>query len=552
MCGILGIINFDTNSKINNPSPRFILNRGPDGINMYSFENVVFCHSRLAVVNEEETSSQPINNEDFVLVCNGEIYNYEEIGKKYNFPYSSTSDSEAIIHVYKLFGIEGLNYLDGTFSFALIDKKNRKIILHRDNVGKKPLYFLEDKNYFIFASNITAIADNYNQRLAINQKQVEFYMENGFISPLESIFEEIKPILPGEVLEIDLLTKKTKKVFFNKECFKYTNFDFQNDELIEREIEKLLFEAVYKRIKNVKTPVLLFSAGIDSTTLASMMCEINKNTKLVSLKQPIGFLYDEPYIRYASRILRRKIIFVDIINRNFYKNLDNFIKNLDQPLSLYHCYYLISALVLKAREFGKVLFTGSGGDELCLEHLEYRRTGDWFLKERQETDKLDLLLGPAWDSSYSNSLINTLNYIVAGFGFVQADKAISENQMEPRCPFWDWNLLNFVRKIPVTYWEKNNINKYPMKKLLLKKGFSERFVYRNKVSFRYPFKYLMMLKYPYLAFYLNEDLSRIDTLGLKIKKVSMVNLYMNFDLYWRAFIFLKYFENNKSILKVIC
>jgi len=545
MCGILGIVNFNKNKEYPKPSVRFLLNRGPDGVRQYSDENITLYHTRLAVIDDRETSNQPIINGDFVLVCNGEIYNYDRIKENGNYRYSTTSDCEAIIHIYKLFGMEGLKYLDGTFSFALYDKKNSKLILHRDNVGKKPLYFLADDNNLIFASNITAIADNYIGKLNINRNQIEFYLKNGFISPQETFFKEIKPVFPGEVYEIDLVSKKIKKSLLNKECRDYSNFDFSDSDLIQQKIEELISEAVFKRIKNIKEPVLLFSGGVDSTVLAHFMLKLNKKTRLISLKQPISFLYDEPYIKYASGILNKEIISVDIFNKSFYKKIDLFIKNIDQPLSLYS-YYFLSALCLRAKEFGKVLFTGDGGDELF---LGYGKIDDWFSEEERKTNDSIIFSGPTWEAPLSIYALKVITIDLIGHGFVKIDKAIAENEMEARCPFLDWDLMCFVRKIPLGYWKKFNIPKYPIRILLLKKGFSKRFVYRKKIGFFYPFRYIMVFKYPYMADYLNKNLSIAkDYLKIEIDKPSVVGLFKNFNFYWNIFVFLKFIENNKLIL----
>lgn len=545
MCGILGRVNFNKNKKFPTPSVRFLLKRGPDGIGQYSNGDIAFYYTRLAVIDDKGASNQPIINSDFILICNGEIYNYDEINKIGNFYYSTTSDCEAIIHVYKLFGIEGFRLLDGTFSFALYDKKNNKIILHRDNIGKKPLYFLADENQLIFASNVTAIADNYNGKLHINRKQIEFYLANGFISPQETIFEEIKPILPGEIYEIDLAAKRIKKDFLGKECQEYKDFDFSDRELVQKKIEELMAEAVFKRLKNIKEPVLLFSGGIDSTVLAYFMLKFNRRTRIISLKQPIRFLYDEPFIKYASGVLNKEVIFVSIFNKTFYKNLDSFIENLDQPLSIYS-YYILSALSLKAKEFGKVLFTGDGGDEVF---LGYGEIDDWFSKDDQRPESASIQVGPAWNVAFSSYAIKTITADLIGHGFVKIDKAVAENQMEARCPFLDWNLMCFARNIPMDYWKEYNITKYPLRMILLKNGFSKPFIFRKKIGFFYPFRYLMIPKYLYMVDYLNKNLAITSNyLQMRIKRMSFMDLFKNFDFHWNIFVFLKFIEYNKSIL----
>jgi asparagine synthase (glutamine-hydrolysing) len=545
MCGILGIINFNDGEAIPEPSVKFLLNRGPDQKGVYRDRSIVLCHTRLSVIDLKSTSAQPIINNGLVLVSNGEVYNCAEIKQSGNYTYSSTSDCEAISHVYSIFGIEGFNMLDGSFSFALYDSKLRKLILHRDNIGKKPLYLLNSKGMIIFSSSVLAIKDNFPEKLNIDKNELAFYLDNGFLHPQGSIFEEIKPILPGEVCEIDIENKKINRYLFNKRCPANENLDLLAPSSLQDRLEELLFSAVRKRIKGIAEPVLLFSGGIDSTVLACCMLKFNKNTKLISLRQPVRFLNDEPYVRYASKVLKKEIIFVDIFNKGFYGLIEQSIRNLDQPLSLYS-YFFLSALSLKAKEFGRVIFTGDGGDEVF---LGYGKINDWFSTDRPANKPQVISIGPQWDAALSDYAVKAVSVDLAGHGFVKIAKAISENQMEARCPFLDWDLMCFARKIPQDYWRKFNTPKYPLKEMLLKNGFSKAFVERKKIGSSYPFRYLMVFKYNYLKKYLEDNSKSInDFFGIEINKVPLTRLYAKFDFYWNIFVFLKYLEYNKAIL----
>lgn len=544
MCGIFGRTKNKTQiyTKL---SLRYLLNRGPDGIGQYEDEYVILAHSRLAVIDNRATSQQPIINGDFVLICNGEIFNYEEIKKNGEYAYASTSDCETIIHVYKLFGFDGFNRLDGFYSFALYDKKNKKLILHRDNIGKKPFYFLRNNAEWIFSSNITAIADNYFEKLNIKSSEIKFYFREGFINPAATIFEEVHPILPGELYEIDLIAGKFQKKFLKKFCH-FENCDFSDDQQIQTETEKLLEKAVFKRIKNLEQPVLLFSGGVDSTVLAHFMTQYDSRVNLVSVKQPIRFLNDEPYLRYAAKKMGKKVNFVKIFNKNLYEKIEHLIRNLDQPLALYS-YYFLSVLALKAKEYGKVLFTGDGGDEVF---YGYETPDNWFAKDNVlKPPKISV--GPPPKISLNDWGLDLISTGLLGHAFVKIDKATAENQMEARCPFLDWDLMCFGRGISRDFWQKHNVSKYPLKKILVEKGFSEKFVYRKKIGFSYPFRYAMIPQYPYLINYLNRNLIIVkEILGAEPKKASFINLFKNFDFYWKIFILLKYLDNINAFLKI--
>ncbi|HTZ11241.1 MAG TPA: asparagine synthetase B [Candidatus Margulisiibacteriota bacterium] len=545
MCGILGIVNFNAEEAALKPSLRFLLNRGPDDKGEYRDRNIVLCHTRLAVIDLKSASAQPIVSNGLVLVCNGEIYNHAQIKQSGTYAYATTSDCEAISHVYSAFGIEGFNMLDGSFSFALYDRNLRKLIIHRDNIGKKPLYFLNSKGMLVFSSSVLAIKDNFPEKLNIDKNETAFYLENGFIHPQGSIFEEIRPVLPGEIYEIDIENKRISRYPFKKRCPTDEDLSLLGPASLQDRLEGLLLSAVRKRIQGIPAPVLLFSGGIDSTVLAHYMLKLNKNTRLISLRQPVRLLNDEPYVRYASKLLKKEIIFVDIFNKGFYELLEQSIRNLDQPLSLYS-YYFLSALSLKAKEFGKVLFTGDGGDEVF---LGYGKIADWFSDSNPVENHGLICVGPKWDAALSPYALKAVSVDLAGHGFVKIDKAISENQMEARCPFLDWELMCFARKIPVDYWKKFNTPKYPLREMLLRNGFPMFFVKRKKIGFSYPFRYLMIPKYNYLKKYLEDNSKSINYFfGREMNKVPLAALYLKFDFYWNIFVFLKYMEYNKIIL----
>ena len=159
MCGIFGIINYD--GKYNTLQNNFIkgAKRGPEFSSLKKYNNIYLGFHRLAIVGLNEISNQPIEIDNIVIVCNGEIYNYKELAKEHFIQLTTDSDCEIILHMYRLYGIEyTLLILDGVFSFILYDKNIEKMFVSRDPYGVRPLYsFYENNNSIGFASELKTI-----------------------------------------------------------------------------------------------------------------------------------------------------------------------------------------------------------------------------------------------------------------------------------------------------------------------------------------------------------------------------------------------------------
>jgi len=173
MCGICGF-NWEDKEIIKEMSDT-LAHRGPDQYGLYTDKFVSLGHQRLSIIDLSEKGKQPMSNEngDIWVAYNGEIYNFKEIrkdleGKGHIF--KSETDTEIIVHAYEEYGIKCVNLFNGMFAFAIYDSKNKKIMLARDRLGIKPLYYYYDKinNKFIFASEIKSILSNPIIRRELN------------------------------------------------------------------------------------------------------------------------------------------------------------------------------------------------------------------------------------------------------------------------------------------------------------------------------------------------------------------------------------------------
>src|SRR5262249_31285298 len=156
------------------------------------------------------TSNQPIADEDgrLAMMCNGEIYNHLSLRQGSAYRYTTGSDCEAVLAVYSTMGVCGFRHLDGMYAVAIYDAPQQMLLLHRDSIGKKPLFWYADANQVIFSSNVHAIVSNLRRLPELDLGQVRHYFCNGFVHPRHSIYRGILPVLPGEVIQIDLRSWK--------------------------------------------------------------------------------------------------------------------------------------------------------------------------------------------------------------------------------------------------------------------------------------------------------------------------------------------------------
>ena len=148
MCGINGIYGFDNPAmakKVLQSMNDRIDHRGPDAEGIFTDHNIALGHRRLSIIDPDPTSNQPFKSEDgnYILVFNGEIYNYREIKAKLDYPFKTNSDTEVLLAAFQKWGIKMLNLLNGMFAFAIWDKQKKELILARDRMGIKPLYIAE-------------------------------------------------------------------------------------------------------------------------------------------------------------------------------------------------------------------------------------------------------------------------------------------------------------------------------------------------------------------------------------------------------------------------
>lgn len=350
--------------------------RGPDNsnVNEYKFKNknLYLGHNRLSIQDLAPHANQPMENEQYAIVFNGEIYNHLELRAGCACEWRTHSDTETLLSLFTQFGIEKtISKLIGMFAIGLFDKKENKLYLIRDRVGIKPLYWTYQNDEFVFSSEMKGFSDHLKQK--ISDKALIQFMSFGYIPNDNSYYEEIHKLSPGHYLVFDT-NDITIKCYWNLPDKK---IHLSYDEALE-ETEKLLRSSIkYRLLADVNVGSFL-SGGIDSSLVSTIMQQ-ESNSKIKTFS--IGFedkQYDESV--YAKNVANyigsehHEYIFrvEDAINL-----LDDFDTYYDEPFGDASSLPMM-LLSRMTKKHVTVALSGDGGDELFLGYDRYFFTQKYF------------------------------------------------------------------------------------------------------------------------------------------------------------------------------
>ncbi|NPA38749.1 MAG: asparagine synthase (glutamine-hydrolyzing), partial [Candidatus Nanohaloarchaeota archaeon] len=363
MCGINGFSWQDENliKKMNSA----IKHRGPDAENHIVLNNATLGQVRLSIIDLDERANQPLKYEhegkEYWIVFNGEIYNYKEIRSeliKHGFNFNTSSDTEVLVAAYIFYGKDVVHKLNGMWAFCIYDGK--KFFCSRDRVGKKPFYYVTSSQHFIFSSELKGLLQWLKNR-TISKKAVELYFSLGFVPSPFTIFEEVKKLPPGSILEWNRGKEIKIEKFFRLPPYSPVK---SKKEALEN-IDKTLREAVNLRWERSDVPVGIFlSSGIDSSLIYALLQ--SQSPKAFTIK-----FYDP---RYDESDLVKKWTNPEIILYNkedFQHLLDDYFVAYDEPFADYSS-FAVMKLSKHASSQVKVVLSGDGGDEAFGGYEVYR------------------------------------------------------------------------------------------------------------------------------------------------------------------------------------
>jgi asparagine synthetase B (glutamine-hydrolysing) len=448
-------------------------------------------HTRLAIVDPDDRARQPFTDggSRVTVTFNGEIYNYAELRRELDgYPFRTSSDTEVLIAAFLRWGIEGFKRLRGMFSCALVDERAQRVYLVRDPVGKKPLFVASWAGGLWFGSSVLAFVATSRVRPFIRTESLEAFWALTYIPPNDSILRDCSPVAPGEVLVFDFNGKSQGRWSCRPASAQETMLPKQ--EALSR-LDVLIRQSVIRRLHNNPHPVSLLSGGIDSTVITKCMAKSGCGSA-ITLRSLIPLTLDEGYARYAAWRLRLPLDLVSVGSRPLEEEVAWALDLQDEPLAVLS-FFPLALLIRQAKNYGKILLTGDGADEVF---LGYGRPADWTDGKFNGTTDLtaypQLAVGPdlpRWMSPWGSF---TAGHSLLGHMFVKLDRASAEQGVEARCPLLDWDLIAFVRSLPPEQVFLTNRSKALLKEQLA--DWPRWFVDRRKLGFPYRLRWLWRMR----------------------------------------------------------
>ena len=378
MCGICGKLVLRNDCCVEDHALHHMMDvmrhRGPDDEGVYISGRIGLGHRRLSII-DLDTGKQPICNEDGTvwIVLNGEIYNYQElrndlVQKRHKF--ATKTDTEVIVHLYEEYGEGCLSKLRGMFAFALWDERKQVLLLARDRVGIKPLYYFVSSEQIVFASEIKAILKDDAVPRSVNLQMIDRFLSYYYMPGDETMFVGIRKLAPAHYL----IARKGKievKPYWNLRF--NSNVSNRSFSAVREELLGVLREAVKIHMISDVPVGFLLSGGVDST---AMLClgaeETDREISTFTLGFSGGEVVDErKYARLAAERYGTRHYDLTISAKEFADFLPDYVYHMEEPVceppavALYY----VSRL---ASEHVKVLISGEGGDEAFAGYQTYR------------------------------------------------------------------------------------------------------------------------------------------------------------------------------------
>jgi len=490
MCGIALQFGKDTNESNLYNMLNLLDHRGPDSKNILKIQNnLIFGHTRLNIIDLSNRSNQPMYNNRCYLIFNGMIYNYLELKKilQKNYNFKTNSDTEVVLAAYLNWGKKFFKKLNGMFSIVIWDDNKKKLIIARDHLGIKPLYYRIHESTLYISSEIKPLLSI--SRNEINKKIIYNYFKYSLYENRENIFfKNIKQFEPGKIYLFSEDLKIKKETYWNLfEIVKKSKENKINDVHEAYDLLKVEIDRIIEFYSRSDTKIsLLYSSGLDSNALLHLM---NKKKTNIDLLLSFGFkakgMVDEIKLMKETQYnhYKRRFKLSELIN-----NLDNIQFQQEMPWGGPNVYFMSEILNYSKKNNYKVCLSADGADEIFGGYDKYYLNG--FGKRKIDLNYISLAIDKSkphevelFENSFNRNISKQLNLKLPSDNYIDnaryiditlsklprnfrfSDRYSMYQSIELRYPFLDHELIElsfrFSEKLLITH----NKNKVLLRKL---------------------------------------------------------------------------------------
>ncbi|MBN8703765.1 MAG: asparagine synthase (glutamine-hydrolyzing) [Bacteroidetes bacterium] len=436
MCGINGIVGLDNTSLLTQTITAMnfaIKHRGPDDNGVWTEGAIGFGHTRLSIIDLSSLGHQPMfsNDRKLVLVYNGELYNFKELKSELqsSYAFKTNSDTEVILAAYQKWGVDCLKRFDGMFAFALYDYNDNQVIVARDRLGVKPLYYNYSNSTLLFSSEMRAILKSNLVKRKIYKPALATYLRYQTVYSPDTIIEGVKILPAGHFMVFKNATLQVTK-YWDVTTIDTSSCKGKSYDDITTDIRKLLFDSVEKRLVADVPFGAFLSGGIDSSAIVAIMSKLNKGkVKTFSVVFDEAKFSEAKYSQIVANKYKTEHHEINLTVSDFKKELPNALAAMDYPTGDGVNSYVIAKATKNAGV--SMALSGIGSDELFAGYDVFRRT-----------KKINTY---NWVSTFPNFLKKIAAASIANLKPSVASDKFSELLMEPN---WDIDsIYKYSRKV---------------------------------------------------------------------------------------------------------
>ncbi len=382
MCGIAGIINHHADPQVEpviRAMTAALVHRGPDGDGFLINDDIALGHRRLAVI-DLTGGKQPMLNEDgtIAVVLNGEIYNYQVLRRELEargHRFSTNTDTEVVVHLYEELGSECVAMLEGMFAFAVYNRLTRRVLLARDRMGKKPLYYYMAGDTLVFGSELSALRANPSMPTTLDDNAISDYLSMHYIPSPNTIYRNVRKLPPAHQLEFRMNDGTISiRGYWHLDFSLKSEISFPD---AKAELRELVTKAVEKRLMADVPCGSFLSGGLDSSIITAVMAKLRGDAPTDAFT--IGFdeeSYDErQFANLAGDAINHNVngrlrTFQEVVNPCDFSLVEKLTMHFGEPFADASMLptYLLSRF---ARSRITVALSGDGADEVFAGYERY-------------------------------------------------------------------------------------------------------------------------------------------------------------------------------------